>query len=267
MNTIELIKNHYKNGFNSNVTAEELITFITEYKLLKELKEKYASGLYNRKELSQEIIQKTSYLNDLIKIFEFDLSNNKDLYQFPEYITNHYKIFDILLKLANTNTNKYDLKTFYTTQTGSNETIHGYKETNSSQGETYVLGEKSIINQINDTNFITPSKLQYEITNIINNNYSLVITTNAAYDWHILPQDSELKTNNKIELKTKGFISNLYCYSYNDDLGQAINKLNNYIQTYGGNVDNISINNLIIKINNLNNEIKVKKLLHNKHNS
>ena len=91
---------------------------------------------------------------------------------------------------------------------------------------------------------------QNKITNLINEGYSMVMITDYEYDWHVFPKEVDIVAAKKTTYKVNGLFGNMKCYTYDDDLGLSVKKLSNYIDIYGGDINNIGIDALINTINN-----------------
>ena len=227
-------------NINDGVSSSDLNEFVLRYEEIKNLKEKYELGKENRKELANEIIDKVNNMFDLMEIFKMDLYSKRSKYIFTNYISDYYIILYALLKIANTGENEYNLKKLKTCD--ANE-----------KGNIWLIGDKDVLNSINEKEYINAKRLQKMITGIIYNGYSMVMITNFDCQWNVLPVEKEIEDASIKKFKVDAF-SNLCCYTYNDELGLAVDKLSKYIETYGGDIDGISIDTIVSRIDNINNE-------------
>ena len=259
MDVKKIVVNHYKNNQNLEISKEELDEFVKEYISIKELKEKYIKGEENRKKLGEEILLRTCILRDLMGIIERSMVTGEFDYKYPDYISDYYKALDLLIKLANNNgVKKYSLMQLMTKQTASQETRHGDKETKMFEGDIWVIGDNNILRNVDNNKCYCCSEFKNAAVNIINENNSLVIITNHYFESSILPRESEVKSDIRT-IDVDGIFSGICCYTYNDELGLAVRQLKNYIDVYGGNINNISTETLVERINEMEKNNKTLK--------
>lgn len=260
MSIKELIDNHYKGGkFNFDVSQEELSEFVREFMIINELKEIYTKGESNRKELGQEILTRADSLKSLMNIFERSLSKGNSDYEYPEYISDYNKAFELLLALSNKESNEYILKKFYANQLGSFETRHGDRESLMVDGEIWVIGRKDILNCIDNTKPYYGAEFVRIATKLVNDGNSLAMITNHYYENNVMPQFYDVKGNFR-KFSVAGLISDLRCYTFEDELESAVDNLSNYIDVYGGNIENIPLDTLVARIKELG-KLKGEKVL------
>ena len=162
---------------------------------------------------------------------------------------NPVKIIEILVRaLPN---NGVILKKVYLTGFGSFEDKHGTREVQEIIGTTYILGDKDLLDELEDE-----KKYYYEdirkFTNkvYINSNKSLIITSNYYFDSNILPNA------NNLELKGT---ENIYCYLKDDEIKDLLYNLLEYSKMNGNHIDDIEEDKIISYIKN----IKTKTLTNN----
>ena len=252
MSIKELINKHYKNGFDYNVSQDELNEFVREYLLINELKDDYNEGIVNRKEVGNEILTRGEDLKRLMNIFEQSIFKGKYDYEYPDTISDCNKVFDLLLKLSNESNNKYILKKFCASDFGSFEKKHGDREFGMLDGEIWVVGKKEVLDCIDSAKPYYGSEFGILSTELVNDGHSMVMLTNHYYENNVMPYSFAINSSFH-KFSVKGLMNDLCCYTYDDELGEAVNKLKEYIDVYGGNVDNISINTLILRIEELHN--------------
>ena len=257
MSIIDLIDNHYKEGFKSDISEEELLEFIKEYMLVKKLKDEYKKGEVNRKELGREILSRAKNLKVLMRVFEVDLLEDKAIYEWPDYISDYNKILEVLLRLANNGEREYILKEFQAEEYGSLETKHGSRS-GIVRGQVWTIGEKDVLDNVDNSEPYYGFAFRTLTTNIIKDNHSMIVISNHYYESNVLPVEFRISATKK-KFGVNGIVSDLCCYTYNDELGAAVEKLDNYIENYGGNVDNISVDTIIENINKI--DEKEQKIL------
>ena len=248
MKVTEVINNYYSNGFKANITKEELLAFAREYLLINELKKSYDKGVENRKELGQEILTREKNLKNVMKILEIEMFSNNDNYLFSNNISDYQKAFDLLLNLSNSN--DYALKVFNFEQLVPNSFKDGRRDALSS-GDVWLLGEKEVLNCFEKLDSRSSLSFKELATNLINENHSLIMMPNSYYQSEILPDESRLYSDKK-KFKVNGLMSELYCYTHNDSLGNSVEKLKKYIDVYGGDLTNIPIEVMEKRISELN---------------
>ena len=252
INLDEFIKNYYKKRYYGDepvkLDRKVLTAFSKEYRIIEELKKLYEKGEVNRKVVGEEITKRMKTLKELLEIFERDLCESD--YRYPEYITDYKKTMQLLLRLANESNDNYCLKAFSSEQLGSLETQHGDRETGLFIGATLVIGEKEVLDKIDNSKPYYGEELGSILTKVVENNHSLAVITDYYYESNVMPFTFYLKSNNH-SFHVKGTFSDLCSYTYDDDLGNAIDKLKSYIDTYGGNIENVSIDTIVSRINGL----------------
>lgn len=253
MSADELIKDYYKSGENGEISFEELSIFNKEYLLLKELKKEYLKGTINRKELGQELEKRTKNLKLFIGIFEDELKDIESLYKYPDYITDYKKAFEILLRISNSQEQKYALKEFKVGQLGHIGTNDNLGMIN---GRVWIISEKKELDLIDNSKVYYNSEFSKVSTNLLKQGCSLVVLTDHLYDTNITPRSIPLETY-KTKFRIRGFMNDMLCYTFNDELNNAVESLDNYIVKYGGDIDNISVEDIIQNIIPLH---KVKKI-------
>lgn len=249
----EIINKYYsdiRSGKNAVVDEKTLLLFCKEYLKINELKEKYHQSDVNRKEIGKEIIARKKQLEDLSVIFNNDLNRGCVRYVFSEYISDYSKAINMLLMMANQNEGKYILKKFTANQIGSLETRHGDKESGMFEGEIWVIGEKVVLDEIDNTKPYYGAKFGLLATKLVENNHSLAVITNYYYETNVMPYSINTKAKETV-FNVNGSVSNLCCYTFDDELGMAVNKLSDYIETYGGDMDNIEVDDLVKRINGI----------------
>ena len=176
-------------------------------------------------------------------------------------VNDNVRALNLLLKLANKEESKYVLKKYITRNIGSYETIHGDRESGIFKGEIWLIAQNDCLEEIDKWSkeeLAITDGYQYGITKLINDGYSIIVITNYYDDWCVLPHS--IKNANITKIKNICRKDNdIYCYTYDDELGEALNKLEDYIEQYDGKIHNISLNTIVDRINNLENIKTYKK--------
>ena len=259
----EIITRQYKGNFKERLSAEDLAAFVQEYFLIVGLKAEYEKGETNRKLLAKEIVDRINNMSTMLEVLRVELSiGSKYDYSTPEYISDYSKMLSLILQIANVEGEKYILKSFHAEQWGSLETSHGDRETGMYRGEILVIGEKNVLDNIDNSKAYYGEKFRILATELVKAGHSLVMITNYYYESNILIYSWQVQAKNH-SFKVSGNFSNLCCYTYDDELGSAVDKVAGYIEEYSGNVDNIPIATLITRINDLTKKKSAQKALEN----
>ena len=184
-----------------------------------------------------------------------------------------YYVLSIILELSNKEEKKYVIKQYNTSELRSITMDYCDRILKNEHSLIWVIGLKEVIEKIDEWGSIDsngypstgqepyhPYAFQHVFTKLINSGDSLIIMTNHSDEYQILPKKGKLKTKVSEKIfKTHPMISDIYCYTYDDELDRAVSILSKYIDAYNSDVKNISIKTIINRINNLEKEqIKLK---------
>ena len=229
MSIDQMINSHFKDGINLEVSDEELNVFVKEYLSIQELKDKYKVGECNRKEVGQEILKRMESLTRLMHFFENSLLRGKDdYYKYPDPIRDYEKVFELLLRLSNKEKEEYRLYDIYRIF----DKLHVIAKTDAFKGI-----------DLRDDEVVYGALF----SKVISAGYSMVLLGGYGYRPYSVP--TKVKVH---EFSVRHcLIGDFYAYTYDDALGDAVNKLSKYIEKYGGNVENISLETLLSRIEEL----------------
>ena len=164
------------------------------------------------------------------------------------------KVFKILLGLVNNEEEKYVMKKYITGEIGSYETVHGDRVSTRLKGDVWILGTKEVINGFDTWNTsekepAAPEAFRHAIAETVNNGSSMVVLTDYDYDWCVLPSDYGITsaTINKIDVGS--ILSNVCCYTYEDELGTAVKKLIKYLRSNGREIKRKPLEMILEQIN------------------
>ncbi len=168
-------------------------------------------------------------------------------------INKYIKILNILVNLANIEKQDYAMKVYKTSELQSITTDITDRTLTKEKSNVWVIAEKSILKKIDEWGHINengepinddqyhPYFYQNELTYSLLNGHSVIIMTDHSDEYQVLPKKWEIPVNIKETIfKTQPMISNIYCYTYNDELGKAVKNLKTYFK----------INNMINQTNN-----------------
>jgi hypothetical protein len=229
----------------NRISEDDIKNFSSVYSKLNSLRDDYHVGKTNRKKVAQEIAKVIKELNDMMIDFSIDLQKDKVVCDLTDVISDYYVAFNLLMELAN-GSDKYELKCFDIDPATEYERVrydrHGQKE-----GYIWAIGEKEALNKIEEIGSSHYYKLEFTV--LLKEGSSLVFITDENNYAAVLPYDDKSSGFNKRQFMAKNQYCPIMCYTYNDELGLAVNKLSSYIDVYGGDIDNLLIEDLVNRIN------------------
>ncbi len=234
----------YNNSFENKLNS-----VLEDYKKLEELTKKYYSGSYNRKEISNEIKKLSTTINSSLELLKIDIFSNNKKFDHSEYISDYRKALNILLTLSNNIDNKYELIKYFIRE--------NKKDTN--HDIVWIISEKSILEELDNYDIIDCKVFRDKLNNIVNNGKSVVGFSLSGLNYKLFPYEFPKKEIKMDIFKLNGLLSELKCLTYNDELGNSVQKLRKYVDNYGGDIDNIPLEIIIENINNLDKEKVLKK--------
>ena len=180
---------------------------------------------------------------------------------YTEWIDDINKIFYFLLDIANAEENKYRLKEFGTHSLGSIGGVAGDRISGMFEGSIWVIAKKDILDNISNDKMFYGAEFSYIADKIVKDGNSMVIITNNYYENHALPRD----VNENVDVHNfwvrQFALNELRCYTYDDELGKAVNMLDAYIKKYGGNLEDITVSKMIYNAEKIEKaKVKSKKL-------
>ena len=221
---------------------------------INELDEQYKVSLTGRKQILSEIKKRIELMrkND---IKDPNLRQLENHYSYRDYYISDYKlVMNILLRLANNLSDKYEIKEVC----GTDFVDIGGNEIRQIYGKTLVITEQEVLNQIEDKLY-KDNEFSKLSERIINDGHSMIIVTYNYFDGRMKPRLSNLKDINKINIKNGGLVGDISCYLHNDELYQAVSKFMQYIELNGPDFTNIDEDTLYELIINSEVEEKVKR--------
>ncbi|MBQ6323794.1 MAG: GNAT family N-acetyltransferase [Bacilli bacterium] len=172
------------------------------------------------KELIQEV-------GDSLVIFEYE---NQDK------ISDCRKVLEILLELANQNGEKYQIKEVYNREWCNEEDRRFYENRpeKSEDNTSLIIAKKEALEELDDNKVLWFGEY---MKRMLSEKYSIVITVKSHRPTNIM---SDALDGNKHEFKLdyvreekNGEFSNIGCYTFDDELNDAVNMLCEYINIYG----------------------------------
>ena len=176
-----------------------------------------------------------------------------------ELKTDDYKkTLKLLLNLSNKDKEQYELRTYGVSESGSYETVHGDRKYGRFTGHVWVIGVKEALDEIGELTKLRDIPCTYmyrgKIIKLVNEGYSLVVMTDFVHDFWLLPNEYETKSNT-IKISVSDVKTDMMCYTYSDELSEAVGILVTYIKTNGGNFKRTAFDKLVEKTS----EIRKKK--------
>ena len=149
------------------------------------------------------------------------------------------RILEVLLELSNKEEPNYFIKVYQTSELQSITTDIMDRTLTNENSHIWIIGLKKAIKEIDkwgniDENGnpplgydpLEPQTFQYELTKLINKGYSLVIMTDHSDEYKILPKKWEIQKDvSEMSFKTHPMLSDIYCYTYDDELRKAVEYL------------------------------------------
>lgn len=260
---IENIKaNNFEKIKKSKITADDVREFAMYYQEILDLKDKYASVAIGRKEIAKEIREKLSPLNTFL---HYLINRNEGLdteFEYAEqYISDYEMAIRLLLRLANENGDNFTLKRFVATSFASFETQHGDREHVQVGGNVWVIGEKIILDKVDEKEHYFGSDFGKIANSILQNGHSLVIMTDHIYENNVQPWTYDSNEIQRTNISVHGMLSDISCYLYNDNLRNAVNKFMAFINQNGADIKGIDENQLfdIMKTENVSGDKNLSK--------
>ena len=231
----------YEKLFDSQDKTLELVE---KYKTIQSLKKEYINGERNRKELSKEIINKINEILPIIQSVAIDMQNIKEAVSCVDEISDANKLYDILIKLSNSENTQYGAKKI-------NIISHGEVFT------PYVIiaGEMSSINGIDTKKYYDYYSARCLLHDVISKEHSVIIE--PWTEFNVIPSvDSDI---DRLIFDLRDHNGVAYGYIFDDNLGKSMVKVYEYVKAHGGDMDNISVDTMVSRINEPEKQ-KVRKL-------
>ena len=252
MSTItEYLDKHYERAFNTDVDEQELEAFKNEFIEINRLKALYKTGECNRKEVSEAIKQRVTELRGLLKVFELNIIGDKKTYEYDDSISDYTIALGSILRMANKDEEKYGVRKLTVKQLGIPDIRRSERETSLMKNEVCFIADKQILHSLDYTDRLEPTVFQRGITDLINAGNSVVVVTNHDHNWYVLPKGYDIEEATKQRYKTSGSISDICAYTYDDELGKAMMRFSRYIEEYGGDLSDLTIDDVTSRTNAL----------------
>ena len=238
------------------ITPEDIHEFYICMQKVRELEERYNDSIFNRQKIALELKEELYSL----RIFTWILNNRVDgLHSKYErlsdkkdpFVTDSELAMRVLLRLANGKEEKYIVKPFYSSDFLSQETKHGDKDFGITEGTTLIIGEKTILESIDNSKSYWGSELGRITYQLVKDGYSLIIGTNNYFDTNVKPGSglSVFDSINVTEFDIKCCGPNLSCYLFDDELKTAVEKFMKFIVEYSADIKGLDEEKLFEVIN------------------
>lgn len=221
--------------------------YLESRKELMELRKSYRKGDCNRREVGERIKELTSDMVTMLEIVQHDLlyvNYYGTQYSMLDHISDVDKIIEVMLRLLNSDIEKYSLVKY-----------NAYIKESDGQiikTDLSIIGEKDILTKFSNQKEYRNKLLKRQLTKIINSGHSLLTICEFEYKHDLLPYESNVKCDNAEKLDTYG-PKHIYYYTYNDEINDVINKIKKYVDIYSANIDDMDVDTIIDRI-------KVKQL-------
>lgn len=218
---------------------------------IRELHHQYQNAIEGRKEIAKEIKEKIKIIKSKTMMFNSELHELQDYYEFRDYYVSDYEeVMRLILRLANREEDNYEMKEIYSVDfihTENNEDVRRIC------GRTLVIGDSEAIKEVKDQKEYYYDEIKELSTRIINKGNSMVMVTYNALESNVKPRIDKLHRINIVDIKNGGIIGNISCYLHDDNLKKAVKMITRYIYINGPdfrNIDEDTLYELIVKCNN-----------------
>ncbi len=238
------------------ITQEDMQELSVCMQKVKELEEKYNESILDRQKIAFELKEEL----DSLRLFTWLLNNRiNGIYskyerlsdkEYP-FVTDYELAMRLLLRLANSNEEKYIVKPFYSSDFLSQETKHGDRDFEITEGTTLIIGEKGVLDSIDNSKSYCGSELGKITYQLVKNGYSLIIGTNNYFDINVKPGSglSTFHNINVTEFDIRCCGPDLSCYLFDDELKTATEKLMKFITENGADIKGLNEDKLFEVIN------------------
>ena len=218
------------------------------YERVLSLKNEYINATTGRREILKKMLDSIDKLRKCSKEHKNELEQMEMCYKLRNYYISDYKlVMNVILKLANQDNEKYGMKEIISSD------FLKFNENSLKQvyGKALVITTKEILNQIDETKHFYYDEFSALASRILKSGCSLVIVTPNYFENNVKPKD--LFANRiRHDLKNGGFMSNISCFLQDDELKEAVIKVDDYIDINGPdfqNIDEDTLYNLVIENN------------------
>ena len=226
-------------------SKDNLEEFLENYRAINDLMIEYKKGVKNRKELSKEILEKIDTIHKTINSLQ-NIIDCRDDFLKPDEISDLSELFKILIEISNNEDAKYSVAKINIRQ--HVWSINPFSvDIDVDYGLLFICGEKNIIDGIDAYEEYYDSDISDLIQSIIEQKHSVVFIPCAHND--VIPIVSSDIT--QINFDLRGYPEKAYGFVFDDSLGKTIIKMKEYVNVYGGDMDDIPTNVIIDRIKEL----------------
>ena len=231
-------------------SSEDFDVLKSNVKKIEDLMDKYNCTEINRKVIAKELSEEFSNLYYELSDIATEFKSLDDYYSdINDYVTDPLKCLELLVKLANINDQKYELKKMVGSIIPDLSLSNMNNEQNEFWNYFYVISDKVVIDYLSEKDFIYGPEFGKELeafykshSLIILQNFSNYLDTSLLYPFRI---SIPVRNQNSSELFT-----NIECYLHNDELDEAVYKFKSFCRENGYDIKEINIDNLFERINN-----------------
>ncbi len=214
---------------------------------IRELDANYLKMVEGRKETVEKIFNIIKEIRSYTNAYNKELNEIEKKYQYCNYyVSDHSLVMSLLLRLANSNEERYAMKEVSTV---------GYydinDETKKYQSKIIFISEKSLVDKIEDYLYFMDEFKQKAIV-AINRGFSMMLITSNLFEPNVKPLKKEVMCDSIVDFRNMGILGNITCYLNSVELHENVNKLVNYININGPDFRNIDEDTLFEKINVVN---------------
>ena len=230
----------YEKIMNHRITQKDITDFNNLYLEFVNFEKKYQHTILGRKEAALELIKKLDLLEKMNALIKREIELQKSFYEKSSSsaisftLEDSYKVLEVLKRLANQNSNIYDIKTITFPAFYNNER-HGYRTTSEYTGKITILGEKKAISKL-DSSKKLPYLKQEMLVDIYQQGFSMILIGNDEY------YTEHLNLPNK---QIIGNYNSLVLYLQNDELATVTSSLISFVKENGTDLNQIEIDDLV----------------------
>ncbi|HBA37692.1 MAG TPA: hypothetical protein DCY94_03130 [Firmicutes bacterium] len=209
---------------------------------LNKMKRDYNEMTTNRAVLGEQITDLAELLRLLANRIKENVDRMAQDYEPKEelFIHNTEKIMGALFDAQNSPS--LAIKKMYATGLGSFEVKHGTRETEAVGGTVYIIGNASILEEVDDEEVRYESDIRRLTKSLKESGSSLIVATNYCFDINLLPNNGFSS-----DIKIKGR-NTIYCYLGADEMNRVLDKFFAFAAANGNHVDDIPAQDIINNI-------------------
>jgi len=237
----------------AQITVDDIQDFAKCYQEVLDSRISYMKATVGRKELASDIEERLSVLKSFLNYLTNSVIGlDNDLSYVQHYVSDYKMALRLLLRLANEKDDKFILKRFVVTDIVSFEKQHGDREYENISGNIWVIGEKAILDKIDDKEYYFGCEFKKVANDILKQGYSLVIMTDYNNLDNVIPSNYNYGNIQRVNIQVANMFSDMICYLYDDNLKRSVDKFESFINKNGADIKGIDENTLFDIVRKIN---------------